>query len=154
MTPAVDTLKSLGIDHELLRFKTKMAPDLALAVADELGLDPAQVFKTLVTESDTGDLFVALVPATRELNLKALASATGSRKMQMADQGAAERSSGYLKGAISPVGQKHVLPTYLDESAARFDRIYVSAGKRGLELQLDTADLVQVCRATLSQLTR
>jgi Cys-tRNA(Pro)/Cys-tRNA(Cys) deacylase len=115
--------------------------------ADLLGLNPAQVFKTLLAEVD-GALVVALVPVTGRLDLKALASAVGGKRAAMAEPAAAERATGYVVGGISPLGQKRALRTVVDESAAQHDTVYVSGGRRGLDLGLSPADLLALTAAT------
>jgi Cys-tRNA(Pro)/Cys-tRNA(Cys) deacylase len=105
---------------------------------EKLGLDPARVFKTLVADVD-GSLTVAVVPVETQLDLRSL-----GKRVRMADARAAERSTGYVAGGISPLGQRRQLPTLLDESALAFETIYVSAGRRGLELELAPRDLLAV----------
>ncbi|CCH89972.1 conserved protein of unknown function [Modestobacter italicus] len=118
-----------------------------------LGADPAQVFKTLVAQVD-GRLTVAVVPVSGQLDLKALAAAAGGRKAAMADPAAAERSSGYVRGGISPLGQRKALPTVVDQSALGFATVLVSAGRRGLQIELAPADLVRLTRATTAAIAR
>ena len=118
-----------------------------------LGADPTQVFKTLVVRVD-GVLTVAVVPVSAQLDLKALAGAAGGRKAAMADPADAERSSGYVRGGISPLGQRKALPTVVDESALRFATVMVSAGRRGLQVELDPADLVRLTRARTAAIVR
>ena len=117
-----------------------------------LGLDPARVFKTLVAEV-TGrrtTLAVAVVPVAQQLDLKALAAALGAKKAAMADPAAAQRSTGYVLGGISPLGQRTALPTVVDASALTFPTVYLSAGRRGLQLELDPTDLVTVTGAQVA----
>lgn len=124
-----------------------------LEAAAALSVDPARVFKTLIADVD-GRLAVGIVPVSGQLNLKALARALGGSRATMADQAVAERSSGYVVGGISPFGQKRQLPTVLDESALTHDTVLVSAGRRGLDLEIAPADLVRVLAATLAQIGR
>lgn len=114
--------------------------------AAELGVDPRRIFKTLVVDTgvDRTDLAVAVVPVAGHLDLKALAAARGSKKAALADATAATRSTGYVVGGISPVGQRNPLPTFIDTSAHDFDSIFVSAGKRGLQVELAPDDLARV----------
>ena len=121
--------------------------------ADVLGLPPEQVFKTLVVDTGAG-LAVAVVPVAGSLDLKALAAALGVKKVTMADPAVAQRSSGYVVGGISPVGQKRSLPTVVDESAELFDVVYVSGGRRGLDLGLSPTDLVRVTGAVVADVAR
>ena len=104
-------------------------------MAETLGVPPDRVFKTLVAEVD-GALTVAVVPVTGELDLKALATATGGKKAAVADRAAAERATGYVRGGISPFGQRRRLPTVVDTSVTASDTVYVSAGRRGLQVAL------------------
>ena len=117
--------------------------------AAALGVDPGRIFKTLVVDVG-GPLAVAVVPVARSLDLKAFAAVLGRKKAAMADPAAAERSSGYVRGGISPLGQRRRLPTVLDASAGAFDTVYVSAGRRGLQVELSPADLARVTGATLA----
>lgn len=114
--------------------------------AAALGVDPSRIFKTLLADLG-GELVVAVVPVSASLDLKALASALGAKKAAMADPAAATRSTGYVLGGISPVGQRTRLRTVVDASAAGFDTVYVSAGKRGLQVELAPADLIRVTGA-------
>jgi Cys-tRNA(Pro)/Cys-tRNA(Cys) deacylase len=120
-------------------------------VVQALGLDPDRVFKTLVAAVD-GNLVVGIVPVSGQLNLKALAAAVGGKKAQMAKVADAERSSGYVAGGISPLGQRQPLPTVIDETAELFDTIMVSAGKRGLQVELAPADLIKLCDAAVADI--
>ena len=114
-----------------------------------LGLSPARVFKTLVAEVD-GALTVGVVPVAAQLDLKALAAAVGGKKAKMADVAAAERATGYVAGGISPLGQRKRLPVVLDASAANFDTIFCSGGRRGLEIELSPTDLARLANAILA----
>ncbi len=127
--------------------------------AAALGVDPARIFKTLIVVAmgiaePTEELVVAVVPVAQQLDLKALAATVGAKKAQLADPAAAQRSSGYVVGGISPVGQRNRLRTVVDASAGEFATIYVSAGRRGLQLQLATADLVRMTNATVAVIGR
>ena len=124
-----------------------------LEAAERLDLDPAVVFKTLVASVD-GRLTVAIVPVERQLDLKALASAQRAKKAQMADVKQAERTTGYVAGGISPLGQKKALPTVLDSSALEHPAIHVSGGRRGLEIELAPADLVTLTGAVVAPIAR
>jgi Cys-tRNA(Pro)/Cys-tRNA(Cys) deacylase len=123
------------------------------AAVAALGADPRRVFKTLVARVD-GVLTVAVVPVAGLLDLKALAAAVGGRKAVMADPADAERTTGYVVGGISPLGQRKVLPTVVDESALEFDTVLVSAGRRGLQVELAPADLVRLTRARTAPIGR
>ena len=115
--------------------------------AAALGVDPDRIFKTLLADLG-GELVVAVVPVSRQLDLKALAASLGAKKATMADPAAATRSTGYVLGGISPFGQRTRLRTVVDASAARFPTVYVSAGKRGLQVEVAPADLLHVTGAS------
>ena len=119
--------------------------------AGALGVEPGRVFKTLVASVD-GKLVVAVVPVTGELSLKALAAAVGAKTAEMAEAATAERATGYVVGGISPIGQKRHLPTLVDVSAARWGTIFVSGGRRGLELELVPSDLVRLTNGRLASI--
>jgi Cys-tRNA(Pro)/Cys-tRNA(Cys) deacylase len=119
------------------------------AAAAALGVDPSRLFKTLVTTVD-GRLTVGVVPVSSSLDLKALAAAVGGKRAAMAEPAAAERATGYVTGGISPVGQRSRLPIVIDASASELSTMYVSGGRRGLQIELSPADLVQVTDATLA----
>jgi Cys-tRNA(Pro)/Cys-tRNA(Cys) deacylase len=123
------------------------------AAVAALGADPRQVLKTLVTRVD-GALTVAVVPVSGTLDLKALAAAAGGRKAVMADPTDAERTTGYVRGGISPLGQRTALPTVVDDSALAFGTVLVSAGKRGLQVELPPAELVRLTRARTARIGR
>jgi Cys-tRNA(Pro)/Cys-tRNA(Cys) deacylase len=123
------------------------------AAVAALGADPRQVFKTLVARVD-GALTVAVVPVSGTLDLKALAASVGGRKAAMADPADAERATGYVLGGISPLGQKKALPTVVDDSALGFATVMVSAGKRGLQVELAPGDLVRLTRARTASIGR
>ena len=144
MTPALDLLKKHRAEHRVHSYEhDPKSASYGLEAAEKLGLDPQQVFKTLLASSEKGELLVAVVPVVGTLDLKALAHAAGVRKCEMADPAAAQRATGYLVGGISPLGQKKRLRTFIDESAQNFATIHVSAGRRGLEVELAAAVLAE-----------
>lgn len=118
-----------------------------------LGVDPAQVFKTLMVDVD-GSLVVAIVPVGGKLDLGALAAAVHGKRAVLADPGVAQRKTGYLVGGISPIGQKTSSPTVLDETAELFDTVYVSGGKRGFDIELSPTDLIVITAATVAAIAR
>jgi len=124
-----------------------------LEAAEKLGLDPDRVFKTLLADVD-GALAVGIVPVAMQLDLKALAAAVGGKRAEMADPRVAERKTGYVVGGISPIGQKTALPTVLDESAILCETIYVSGGRRGLDLELAPDDLLAVTAGRYAPIAR
>ena len=153
-TPATVALTRAGVAFTLHEYAhDPRATSYGSEAAEALGLDPDRVFKTLLAEVD-GTLVVAVVPVAGWLDLKALARALGGRKAAMADPKDAERSTGYVVGGIAPVGQKRRLPTVVDESATAYDVVYVSAGRRGLDLGIAPADLVAVTGATTADVSR
>jgi Cys-tRNA(Pro)/Cys-tRNA(Cys) deacylase len=129
------------------------ASNFGLEAARELGLDPATVFKTLLADAD-GTLVVGIVPVTGQLDLKALASAVGAKRAVMADPKVAERKTGYVVGGISPIGQKSLLTTVIDESALLFGSVFVSGGRRGFDLELAPADLARAADALFAAIAR
>ncbi|QXI34746.1 MULTISPECIES: Cys-tRNA(Pro) deacylase [Pseudomonas] len=144
MTPALDLLKKVRAEHRVHSYEhDPKSASYGLEAAEKLGLDAQQVFKTLLASSEKGELLVAVVPVIGTLDLKALAHAAGVKKCEMADPAAAQRATGYLVGGISPLGQKKRLRTFIDESAQNFTTIHVSAGRRGLEVELAAAVLAQ-----------
>lgn len=153
-TPATVALTRAGIDFTLHPYEhDPRAQSYGLEAAEALGVEPERVFKTLMASLD-GKLVVGIVPVTGQLDLKALARALGGSKAQMADVAAAERATGYVAGGISPVGQKRPHPTVLDESAAAYETVYVSGGRRGLDLELSPADLTAITDATNAAIAR
>jgi Cys-tRNA(Pro)/Cys-tRNA(Cys) deacylase len=124
--------------------------DYGVAVAHALGVEPARVYKTLVAKIDGRDLVCVVIPVERRLDPKALARAVGGRQAALAERGEAERRTGYVRGGISPLGQRQQLPIVLDSSALEHATIYVSAGKRGLQVELAPADLTRLSDARVA----
>ena len=156
-TPAIQAAERAGIAFELLEYEhDPAAASYGLEAAERLGLEPESVFKTLLVsvEGLAGTLAVGIVPVTAQLDLKAVAQAVGGKRAEMADPRAAERATGYVLGGISPLGQKRQLPTVIDESVILFERVHVSAGRRGLEIALAPGDLVTLTGATLAAIAR
>jgi Cys-tRNA(Pro)/Cys-tRNA(Cys) deacylase len=146
-TPATLLLTAQKVDHALHPYDVSPeAPNYGALVAQALSVAPEQVFKTLISEVD-GALVVGVVPVTGDLDLKALAQAAGGKRATLADRAAAERSSGYVRGGISPLGQRKRLPTVVDDSATALDLMFVSAGRRGLQVSLAPADLIRLTEA-------
>lgn len=144
MTPALDLLKKHRAEHRVHSYEhDPKSASYGLEAAEKLGLDSQQVFKTLLASSEKGELLVAVVPVVGTLDLKALAHAAGVKKCEMADPAVAQRATGYLVGGISPLGQKKRLRTFIDDSAQNFATIHVSAGRRGLEVELAAAVLAE-----------
>ncbi len=146
-TPATKLLTELGITFKVHEYHhDPSVTSYGLEAADKLGLPYEQVFKTLVAEIDSG-YAVGIVPVDQQVNLKNLAKAVGSKKAVMAKPDVASRLTGYVVGGISPVGQKKLLPTVIDELAQLQETILVSGGKRGFDIELSPNDLVAVTKA-------
>ncbi len=155
MTPAINAAKRAQIQYTLHEYRhDPAAASYGLEAAEKLGIDPARVFKTLVAATGPRDLAVGLVPVAHQLDLKALAQALGVKRCEMAAVATAERATGYVAGGISPLGQKRRLPMVIDASATGFPTIFISAGRRGLEIELAPADLARLCRAILFTIAR
>jgi Cys-tRNA(Pro) deacylase len=153
-TPATVSATRAGIDFTLHPYEADPDADsYGEAAADALGVPHDRIFKTLVAEVD-GDLTVAVVPVSSSLDLKALAAAAGGKRAAMADPAHAERVTGYVRGGISPLGQRKRLPTVVDSSASGLPTIYVSAGRRGLQIELAPADLVRLTGASTAGIAR
>ena len=157
-TPATLALLRAGVAHTVRRYEhDPRAHAEGLAYGSEaaaaLGADPDTVFKTLVADVD-GSLTVAVVPVAARVDLKALAAAVGGKKAAMADPAAAERATGYVVGGISPLGQRKRLPTVVDSSALQQDVVLVSAGRRGMDVELSPADLVRLTGAQTAAIAR
>jgi Cys-tRNA(Pro)/Cys-tRNA(Cys) deacylase len=147
-TPATALLVKHNVSHSLHPYDVSAdSPNYGAEVAAALGVPPAQVFKSLVTQVD-GGLVVAVVPVTGELDLKALAAALGGKRAALAERVLAERTTGYVRGGISPLGQRKRLRTVVDSSAQQLSTVYVSAGRRGLQVSLAPADLIRLTAAT------
>ncbi|MGW0161815.1 aminoacyl-tRNA deacylase [Mycobacterium sp. NPDC003323] len=155
-TPAVAALIAAGADHEIMRYQhdpraESFGEEAVAELAVAHGLAAEQILKTLVLAVPTG-LAVAVLPVPSKLSLKAAAAALGVPKATMADRAAAERSTGYVLGGISPLGQRKALPTVIDSSALRWDRVLCSAGKRGWDVALAPADLVRLTAAVTADI--
>jgi Cys-tRNA(Pro)/Cys-tRNA(Cys) deacylase len=153
-TPATVALSKAGLSFTTHAYEhDSAAKSYGLEAAEALGLQPAQVFKTLLVEVD-GKLAVGVVPVDKQLDLKAVAAALGGKKAAMADPAAAERITGYVVGGISPIGQKRQLPTVVDSTATDHDTVYVSGGRRGLDLGLSPTDLITITSAHTAPIAR
>jgi len=152
VTPAVDALEAAGIAFSVHEYVHDPAvKNFGLEAATALGLDPDQVFKTLLVTADGGQA-VAIVPVSCTLSLKAVGAALGRKRVEMCDPAVAQRVTGYVLGGISPFGQRKQLPTVVDETCELFDTVYVSGGRRGLDLGVAPADLVRVLGAVLADI--
>lgn len=152
MTPAINVLKKHKIPHDVLSYEHEPgAPAYGLEAAQKLQLPPEHVFKTLVLSCDS-KLVVALIPVACQVSLKALAKHCGSKKAELADPQLVTKKTGYILGGVSPLGQKVRLPTVIHDSASDLQKIYVSAGKRGLEIGLTPTDLQQLTAASFADI--
>jgi Cys-tRNA(Pro)/Cys-tRNA(Cys) deacylase len=154
MTPATRALERAGVRHTVRAYEhdatsAQAAGGYGLEAATALGVDPARVLKTLLAEVD-GRLVVAVCPVTAQLDLKAVAAAVGGKRARMADPAAAERATGYVVGGISPLGQRRRLPTVVDASALEHAGVLVSAGRRGVDVELAPQDLVRLTGAVVA----
>lgn len=152
VTPAIRELEAAQIAFTVHQYERSEAlHDFGVEAAVKLGLDADQVFKTLLVTAD-GDQAVAIVPVSARLSLKSVGKAIGAKRVEMCDPALAERITGYVRGGISPFGQKKRLPTVIDEMSLAFDLIYVSGGKRGLDIAVAPADLVTLLDATVADI--
>ncbi|WP_372861804.1 Cys-tRNA(Pro) deacylase [Pseudoalteromonas sp.] len=143
MTPAIEQLKKSRIKFDVLSYEHDVNnTNYGIEAVEKLNLNSAQVFKTLVLETSEQQLIVAVTPVTQQINLKQLAKLCAVKKVMLAEPQKVQASTGYILGGVSPLGQKKRLKTYIHSSALDFDTIYISAGKRGLEVKLSPNDLI------------
>ena len=152
-TNAVRLIELKSIPHTTLSYDYEEAHIDAVSVARTLCVDPDQVFKTLVASSHSGETLVFCIPGSAELDLKKAARASGTKQIRMVRAAELEKLTGYTRGGCSPIGMKKLLPTYLDESAELWDRILVSGGRRGLQIEIAPVDLIDVAHAAVADLT-
>lgn len=155
MTPAIDLLTKKTVHFTLHEYPHDAATgSYGLEAARKLNVIPERVFKTLVVQGANGALIVGIVPVSASLNLKELARAAGSKKVAMAQPADVQRATGYVLGGVSPLGQKKRLRTYIDSSAQTQQTIFISAGKRGLEIELAPDDLCRLTSATFAAIAQ
>ncbi len=153
MTPAINAAKKKKIFYRVHQYVHDPAHDsYGKEAAENLGVAENRVFKTLVVQVDQGSLSVAVIPVSSMLSMKQVAKAAGAKKAAMADKEVVERTTGYVLGGVSPLGQKKRLMTIIDSSAKDFPTIFVSAGRRGLEIELKPADLAALTTATFAKI--
>ena len=154
MTPAIAALNRAKIDYITHQYQHQSnGQSYGLEAAEKLNLATESVFKTLVVKSESNQLAVAIIPVAYQLNLKLMAKAFKTKKVQMAPAAEVERSTGYILGGVSPIGQKKRLVTFIDKSAQNQTTVFVSAGRRGLEVELSPTELAQMTKATFTNLT-
>lgn len=145
MTPGINVAKKARVPHRIHEYDhDPNSESYGTEAAEKTGADPARVFKTLVASVDNRELVVGVLPVTAMLSMKLIAKAAGGKKATMADKQEVQRATGYVLGGVSPLGQKRRLKTFIDQSARNFDTIYVSAGRRGLEIELAPEDLANL----------
>tara|TARA_B100000780_G_scaffold246796_1_gene191488 strand:+ start:1462 stop:1941 length:480 start_codon:yes stop_codon:yes gene_type:complete len=154
MTPAIDQLTSLAVPHKVHQYTHDPAAiSYGKEAAEKLAVVARRVFKTLVVDAGNNTLAVAVLPVDQQLNLKLMAKAMGVKKISMANMAAVRRSTGYILGEVSPMGQKRALTTVIDDTAGSYESIYVSGGHRGLEIELRASDLAMVTHGLLAVIT-
>ncbi len=151
MTPAINQAKKQKIPYKVHKYSHNPShSSYGLEAAESLNLNTAQVFKTLVVQLGDGTLVVGIVPVSKQLNMKQIAKAAGGKKAAMADAALVEKSTGYVLGGVSPLGQKKRLSTIIDASARDQKTMFVSAGRRGLEIELSPDDLCRLTSASFA----
>ena len=156
-TPALDILTAAGVAFTVHEYDHTASDHFGDETVAALGVTPERVFKTLIasiTPSGKPELVVGIVPVSGQMDLKALAAAVGAKRAEMADPAAAQRSSGYVVGGISPLGQRTRLRTVIDQSAMSYETVLVSGGRRGLQVELAPADLVRLTDAIVAEIGR
>lgn len=153
-TNAARILERLGVDYNILEFDVDEDDLSAQDAARKLGLPPEQIFKTLVARGDKSGIIIACVPGGKELDLKALARVSGNKKVELAPLREVRNLTGYIRGAVSPLGMKSSYPFFLDQSAFDHSSIIVSAGARGVQISLSPQDLASALEAETGVLTR
>jgi Cys-tRNA(Pro)/Cys-tRNA(Cys) deacylase len=155
LTPAVTFLEKQGVAHTVHRYELgeSHAGTYGEAVAKAIGAEPQRVFKTLIAQLNSSELVVAVVPVSSTLDLRTLATAAGAKSAAMAPSQVAEKATGYVTGGISPFGQRKALRTFVDCSLETFPKVFISAGRRGLQVEVDSSDLVRLCEASVAELS-
>ena len=152
MTPAINELERAGVAYTVHEYERgDDLRDFGMEAADKLGLDPDQVFKTLLVTAD-GEQAVAIVPVSGKVALKAVGKALGAKRVEMCDPAVAERITGYIRGGISPFGQKRRMPVFIDETVTAFETVFASGGQRGIQIEVRPADLIDQLGAVLAPL--
>lgn len=155
MTPGINVVKKAKVPHKIHEYQHDASSEsYGLEASEKLGAPQSQVFKTLVVNLDEKELAVGVVPVCSKLSMKLIAKAAGAKKAKMAEQGAVERATGYVLGGVSPLGQKKRLRTFVDVSAENQASIYVSAGRRGLEIELNPKYLIKLINGAFAAIAQ
>ena len=155
MTPAINAAKKLKITYTLHEYSHDAAVEsFGLEAVEKLNVAPERVFKTLIVFLDNNELVVGIIPVPKKLSLKLIAKAMGEKKAAMADKLSVERTTGYVLGGVSPLGQKKRLKSVIDASAMQFETIFVSAGRRGLEIELSPKDLIMLTSSVVADIAQ
>ncbi len=153
MTPAINLIKKNSIAHQVHEYSHDPSSEsYGLEAAEKMGVSEQRVFKTLIVRLDSNELVVAVLPVSSMLSMKLIAKAMGAKKAVMAEKTDVERSTGYVLGGVSPLGQKRRLKTVIESSAEKYPLVYVSAGRRGLEIELDPGDLRSLSNAIFTEI--
>lgn len=153
MTPGIKAAKKAKIAHKIHEYQHDSSSEsYGIEASEKLGIHESRVFKTLVVNLDGKELAVGVIPVSKMLSMKLIAKVTGAKKALMADKTDVERSTGYVLGGVSPLGQKRPLKTIIDSSANNHSTIYVSAGRRGLEIELSPDDLGALVNGDLAKI--
>lgn len=152
-TNAIRLIEQKKIPYQEYEFPWSEDHIDAVSVADILGKEAGKIFKTLVAVGNKTGILVAVIPGNKELNLKSLAKASGNKKVEMLPMKELEATTGYIRGGCSPVGMKKLFPTFIGSESEDFDTIIVSAGQRGLQMELTPADLISLTKATVATIT-
>ena len=154
MTPAIRAAEAANITFSVHRYEhDQNADSFGLEAAQKLGVPPDRLFKSLVAQVDGKQLVLVVIPAADRLDLKKLAAIAGGKKADLADPAAAERATGYVVGGISPLGGRKMLPTFVHQSALDHGTIFISAGQRGVQMELSPADMIRLTMATAADVT-
>ena len=155
MTPAINLAKKNKIKYTIHEYTHDTTVDsYGLEASEKLGVEEKRVFKTLVVELHDKTLAVAIIPVSSMLNMKQMAKALGAKKCAMANKSDVEKTTGYILGGVSPLGQKKLLKTIIDTSAQEFETIFISGGKRGLDIEMSPLDLQKLTKATFIDVTQ
>jgi len=155
MTPAVKQCQKYKVPFTLHQYNHDVGVvSYGLEAAEKLAIDSKFIYKTLVIETETKSLAVAIIPVTRQLNLKSIAKVLKCKKVSMADPKRVQTTTGYVLGGVSPLGQKRLLPTIIDSNCQLLSSVYISGGKRGLEIELSSEDLASLTRAKFSEISK